>query len=145
WIVPAAAQGQRPKVHRSGKTRHFSALRFEDPAARPKLSPDAFIDRYAAELGVSERRQLDHRRREADALGKVHDTYEQRHRDVPVLGGVLKIHRDSDGAVYAANGDVFDVPDDLDAMPTLTAEEAKRRAFEAVGVADAGIISSRLV
>lgn len=145
WVVPASVQGQPPKQHRSSKTKHSSALRFEDEAARPKLSPDAFIDRYAAELGVKERRHLNHKQRQADILGKVHDTYEQRHRGVPVLGGVLKIHRDSAGAVYAANGDVFDVPDDLDAMPTLTAEEAKRRAFEAVGVAEAGVISSTLV
>jgi Zn-dependent metalloprotease len=144
-IVPTAGFGAGPRTHHSNKTGHLSALRFEDPSARPKLSPDAFVDRYGEELGLRSRRDLAHKRREFDRLDKTHDTYEQRRNGVRVLGGVLKIHRDADGSVYAANGDLFDVPDDLDTSPTLSAEDAKRRAFAALEPANAALVSSELV
>ena len=63
-----------------------------------------------------------------DRLGRRHTQYIQVDQGVPVFGGVLKIHEKTQGGISAVNGAVFPVPDTLNVVPTLSAEQASAAA-----------------
>ena len=78
----------------------------------------------AAELILSENR--------VDSLGERHLTYEQEYERVPVFGGWLRVHFDSQGSIKAVNGSF--IPDiELDPSPRRSADDAGRVALNRVG------------
>ncbi len=103
-----------------------------------------FLDNHGRAFGLREpRAELKLKSTAADRLGGTHFTYAQEHNGVPVFGGTLKVHYDTDGNLKAVNGAL--VPEiDVNVAPSRSAEEAGAAALRDVSGATA-VRSSRLV
>ena len=140
----ADAAGQMQPVFESARIEvHPSTgaarLLVFDEAERPELGTDKSVGRAAQALrrfgslfGVSdpaaELRVLD---TTTDRLGRSRTSFEQLHRGVPVIGGVLRVHVDAEGRLHAING-TFIPTRALDTNPRVAPEDAAQGAFQLV-------------
>jgi Zn-dependent metalloprotease len=125
------------KVRRSTVTGLASFVTARDGGAIPlrqvpafrRATPDDFLKEHGQLFGVIEpTAQLTVSRIHTDLYGFTHTTYQQKFNGVEVFSGVLKVHQNQFGAVLAANGHFYQLPDGLNTVPTLTAEQAAERA-----------------
>lgn len=126
------------RVHLSGKTGRVSFLTVTgDTALQPAPAGGAaqdpamtFLEVHGKAFGIVDpSTQLTPLRVEADSLGFAHTTYRQYHKGVRVFGGVVKVHEDTAGRVYAANGDFLPVPEDLAVTPVVKMADAEAAAI----------------
>ncbi|HRR86142.1 MAG TPA: M4 family metallopeptidase, partial [Phycisphaerae bacterium] len=155
-LCAAASLPQNPdiRVHISGKTGRISFLRLTGdaqvlaaPPGRAAQDPAmAFLDAHGKAFGISDPAvQLAGYRVDADSLGFTHSTYRQYHKGVRVFGGVVKVHEDAAGRVYAANGDFLPVPDDLAVTPVVKPADAEAAAIRLVNRGTPSIEHAELV
>ncbi len=144
-LCVAASLPQDPpgdiQAHLSGKTGRISFLKLAGDAQIVAAPPGgavqdpslAFLEVHGKAFGIADPAvQLTPFRVEADSLGSMHTTYRQYHKGVRVFGGVVKVHEDAAGRVYAANGDFLPVPDDLAVTPTVKIADAEAAAIRSV-------------
>ncbi len=91
-----------------------------------------FFRRYGSIFGIrdfgGELRQVSQK---TDRLGHRHTVYAQLYRGVPVFAGMLKVHTDESGRLYAVNGTF--IPElSLEVGPSRTAQEAAAVALAKV-------------
>ena len=117
-------------------------VRLEPGSAAHAMAPSgAAADRaldffrvYGGAFGCSDAdAELQATRTIRDAHGNEHATFQQMHKGVPVFGGELRAHFNSQGDLFAVNGN-FVAIDKLDTNPTLTPEAAAARAIRAVAL-----------
>jgi Zn-dependent metalloprotease len=152
---PATAQQAPPAPQLSVRVSRATGLAasLTSPAGGPiplagqrpgaAASPEAFLAQYGALFGIRDTaRELVLQRRHADRLRFTHSTYRQVHRGLPVFTGVIKVHQDPAGAIIAANGDFYPIPDKLVLQPALGPAQAAAiaRAQVAAPAAAAEII-----
>jgi len=136
------------RVERSARTGLASFVTASDGGAIPMQSvpavrtiqPMDFLNEHGALFGVSNPNAqlvLDAAHTRTDELGFKHTTYRQVHKGIEVFAGVLKVHQDGFGAVVAANGDFFPIPDTLDTTPPLYVAQAVRTARSRIDVPQA--------
>lgn len=107
-------------------------LRPGDASGSPDDKALGFLREYGSLLGAdSAQTELVRRSSAKDAQGDTHITYTQLYKGVPVFGGIVKAHLDSDNNLTAVNG--VAVPEiDVNTTPRLSAEQAAARAIAAV-------------
>lgn len=116
------------------------------PAKGGRPTADDFVDAYGPLFGVRNRAQeLTAQPSWTDAIGQTHTSYQQVKNGVPVFGGVLRFHQNTQGNLSAANGRFFPVPDALPTVPTITKEQAVALGKEAVAAPNAVVEHSDLV
>jgi Zn-dependent metalloprotease len=161
WITQvcaAAGPGRNPsgdlRVHLSSKTGRASfvtvvqggALQLAPAVAGVQDPSTAFLQAHGDLFGISDPpKQLMNSKIEIDMLGNTHTTQQQYHKGVRVFGGVVRVHEDPNGGVYAANGDFFSLPDSLGTTPTITAQKAETIAVQAAGRGLPAVERSELV
>ncbi len=103
-----------------------------------------FLETYGGVFGISAvQDELVLAEVVSDYVGGRHVSYQQVYKATPVFAGVLKVHFDAQGDLYAINGTF--VPDiKVNVTPTLSAEEASARAVAAVTRQQAGATSGNL-
>ncbi|MHC5110319.1 MAG: M4 family metallopeptidase, partial [Planctomycetota bacterium] len=104
------------------------------PPGNTGVTPMAFLVQHGGLFGITESAgQLRRQKTHTDALNHTHTTFQQVHQGVEVFSGVIKIHQDVTGQVYAANGDFHPIPAKINVAPTLDGKQAAdvaRRAIE---------------
>lgn len=102
------------------------------PTFRATKSADQAIealDRFAAVFGVTDvRDELQPSRSRTDIIGQTHSTYVQQYQGVPVYGGLLRVHVDSDHGLRAING-AFVPGINIDSRPRVSPVEAADAAL----------------
>jgi Zn-dependent metalloprotease len=154
----ASALEQAVDVQRSaltGRVRFVTALDGSTiPIKLPKgqLSPQPqdFLRTYGYLFGITDPAgQLVKHHVLTDSLQHRHSRWSQVHQGVPVFSGELLIHQNKQGHIYAANGDIYPVPDQLRVHPTIdadtAAEKARRRLNSWAMAAVAGELNSVVV
>jgi len=97
-------------------------------------APREFLTTHGRMFGVDDsERQLAGPRLRSDRLGHSHSTYQQVHNGVEVFSGILKVHQDASGDVYAANGDVYPIKRKLNTTPNLAVDQASTIALHVFG------------
>lgn len=136
-----AAEAEKLKVHRSPITGMATFVTAADGGAIPvavqggvaATLPGDFLEQYGHLFGISDpATELAVASAKADALGMITTTYQQQHHGIPVFAGVVKVHQRAGGAVSAANGDFFPVPEKLTVVPTVSADEAESIAADVI-------------
>ncbi len=153
-VLPARGQEEVVdglSVRRSPTTGLASFVRVtaqadaQGPAAAPQ-DPTAFLQQHAALFGVEDvNTELAEMQMDVDLLGRTHTVYDQYHQGIRVFGGQLRVHRDVQGRVYAANGDFFPVSDKLPTIPAVGQENAEAIAAGAMGSVTPVLQKSELV
>ena len=105
------------------------------PQARgrgPKDKADAFLVEYGRLFGAQNAKsELKQTATTVDLYGNTHLEYRQSYNDVPVFATVVRVHLDQQENISAVNGVL--VPNlDVNTTPTLSADEAARRAVQEV-------------
>ena len=114
--------------------------------ARTIPSVNEFFRVYGQLFGVTDAAaQLAVAKVQRDALGASHTSFRQMHRSVPVFSGVLKVHQDTLGRVFAANGDFYPIDAGLSVIPVLSAEQAVAAAAYEVESATPNVERRELV
>ena len=109
-----------------------NAIPLFDPTLSPEAQAQAFFDQYGELFGISNATaELKHLNVETDIYGFTHLSYKQQFAGLEVLGGVIKVHFDRDGQLYAVNG-VFVPAVVVDAQPAVAQAQAERTARYAV-------------
>ncbi len=141
-------------VHRSRTTGLAMFVTAADRGAIPVqvargkqgVEPLDFFTTHGNLFGITNpNNQLQVEKVQVDSLGNTHTTYQETHKGVSVFGGVVKVHQDAGGAVFAANGDFFPIPDRLNTVPRLTGEEAAAKAKVLIDVGAPAVEHSKLV
>lgn len=101
-------------------------------AADPEQAARAFLDAYGGLFGLTDQAsELTAMRIKTADRGRSFARFQQVYQGVPVLGGELIVHMDQDKNVISANGELLPQPQ-VNIVPTISAEEARRRALEAL-------------
>ena len=137
--VPTFAADPAPglQVERSRKTglatfvraAHGGAIEIPVAVAGGDAGPADFLNVHGRLFGVTApEAELALDKVVGDEIANTHSIYRQMFRGVPVFGGRLQVHQNSVGAVVAANGNFFPIPNTLRPVPTLSANEVEARA-----------------
>ncbi len=112
--------------------------------ARP--SPRDFLRVHGALFGVvNPDAELVEFRSVQDARLDTHTSFRQVVNGVPVFGGVLRVHQDAAGDVFAANGHYFPIPAGLNTLPAITLDAAVARASAALQAGNLAVEHSEVV
>lgn len=150
WVAVAGMAGAQPRrdladlqVQVSPTTGRAILISPKDaPGASTALraiadsTPLGILRQYRALFGVTDAAQeLQARPTVTDDIGHQHTTYEQVFKQVPVFGGMIKVHHDHQGRFSAANGFFHDIPAAFETRPTLDAAAATQIATKALATA----------
>ncbi|MFN2188884.1 MAG: PepSY domain-containing protein, partial [Candidatus Promineifilaceae bacterium] len=140
--VGIEALGDSAEVSVSSATGYASFVRIEAGALHSNLDAgasavekaDAFLADYGDIFGISDAsRELSLASVETTLGGIEHVSYLQNYEGIPVYAGVLRVHFNAAGELFAANGDF--VPDiSVRTSPALTASEAEAAAVSATAL-----------
>ncbi len=156
--VPAFAANPAPGLHveRSRKTGLATFVRaphggaIEIPVAvadgGAQAGPVDFLNSHGRLFGVTApEAELALDKVTGDEIANTHSIYRQMFRGVPVFGGRLQVHQNPIGAVVAANGNFFPIPNSLNHVPTLAGNEAEGRAQATLAAVNTVVEKNELV
>ena len=141
---PAAAQGKDGLDRQlNAQTGKLSFIAPEDgqplsaakvlgisPSARAEEPAMALAKRFGPEFGLqAPERDLRPIKTDRPGDGRLTVRYQQKHNDIPVMGGELIVNTDGEGDLYSINGEVS--PDlSLSTQPAIDSEQARQAALK---------------
>jgi cysteine-rich repeat protein len=121
--------------------RSMSASAIANRRAAPDARAMAFFREYGTVFGVTDANsELKAARTRGDASGAKHSIFRQRYKDLPVFGGELRAHFDSNGDMVAVNGN-FVGRIKVDMTPRLSPDDAAGIAISRVERGDLAAIN----
>lgn len=96
----------------------------------------AFLTAYAELFRLDQpNAELTKRRIDVDKIGTTHVRFDQTYRGLPIPGAELIVHLDRERRVVLVNGTTIATPRELDATPSLSADDARGIAARDAGLA----------
>lgn len=103
-----------------------------DKLARAKDIALGVLEARGDKNGISYRNDLKAKRIFADEQERTHSRFQQTHKGVPVFGGEVIVHLNSDESVFAVTDDLIDSVE-VETEPYRTPDEAVRTAISSLG------------